>query len=139
METRKKRITKADADRIEKAIKNIKALTEMTKKYPSTLEYLDNIIIRLRVLKMWYASNPGMMDNTARFPYNLREWRNVYGEAKMIYTYARKPHAKKDPADPLWAVIPAVFELAIERAGWLAGTDALITPREEPKFKPVTR
>jgi len=126
METRKKRITKADADRIEKAIKNIKALTDLTKKYPSTLEYRDNVVIRLRVLKVFYAAHTGMMDNSLIFPYSLKEWRHTYSDAKMIYTYARKIHAKKDPADSLWEPIPAVLELAIERAGWLAGIESVI-------------
>jgi hypothetical protein len=126
METRKKRITAADCKRIDRAIKDIKALTEMTKKYPSTLTCLDNVVNRLGVLKVFYAANPGMMDNTLQFPYTLKDWRVTFSDAKVIYTYARKPKVKKDPADSLWEVIPVVFELAIERAGWLSGQEAII-------------
>jgi len=123
MQTRDKRITKADVNRIGEAITNLEKLTDKTKKYPSTLEYLENCKNKLGVMKVFYAANLGYMEKATKFPYTSRELEAVFSEAKMIYTYARKPKAKSDPADSLWETPFKVFDLLILRARWLEGRD----------------
>jgi hypothetical protein len=119
METRKKKITKVDATRIDKAIADLKALYARTKQYESTKVYLENCIDRLGVLRVFYLAHLGLMEKSIRFPYNSREWKHTFSDAKMIYTYARKPRDKKDTAPAHWEIPVKVFELAIERVEWL--------------------
>ena len=119
MDAKRKRITKADAERITRASQDLKALYEKTKQYKSTHALLENCIDRLGVLKVFYAAHPGYMDKNLKIPYGAREWRRTFSDAKVIYTYARKPKSKSDPADKFWAVPLAVFELVIDRADWL--------------------
>jgi len=129
METRKKRITGADAERIAKAIECLKALYEKTRKYESTKAYLENCTNRLQVIRVWYAGNKGYMEKSKiKFPYGTKVLKDTFGEAKQIYAYARKIKklgigknelAENDPSTELWKPIETVFDLAIERAEWL--------------------
>jgi len=123
MDPRKKRITKINCTQIDLAIKNLKALYAKTKQYPSTASFLENCTDRLGVIKVFYAANVGYMEKSTRFPYRSKDLKVTYSDAKQIYTFARKPSEKRDPADSLWEPVKTVFELMIERAEWLEGKD----------------
>jgi len=119
MDKRKLRITKTDGDRITEAIAELKWLYQKTKQYESTQGYLENCVDRLGVIKVWYAAHPGPILKGFKLPYTSKDIERTFSDAKMIYTYARKPKATKDPADSHWETPVKVFDLLIERAKWL--------------------
>lgn len=87
------RASQGKIDIVKKAEKGIESLYQMTKKYESTRESLVRVQTFLRIVRGSYLSNLG--NEITKFPYDSKQVRAIFTDAKMIYNFARNKTNKE--------------------------------------------